>query len=66
MKLCDEEMFDFLHQLLECEAASNGVKATAVYLINCLVHNNGVCLSVCLSVVCLCLCMYILYLCLSA
>jgi len=42
MKLCDEEMFDFLHQLLECEATSNGVKATAVYLINCLVHNNGV------------------------
>jgi len=50
MKLCDEEMFDFLHQLLECEATSNGVKATAVYLINCLVHNNGVCLFACLSV----------------
>ena len=41
MKLCGEDMFDFLHQLLECETTSNGVKATAVYLINCLVHNNG-------------------------
>ncbi|XP_065909931.1 telomere repeats-binding bouquet formation protein 1-like isoform X2 [Dysidea avara] len=41
MKLCNKEMFDFLHQLLQCEAASNGVKATAVYLVNSLVHNNG-------------------------
>ena len=57
MKLCNKEMFDFLHQLLQCEAASNGVKATAVYLVNSLVHNNGVCVCVCLFVclfVCLC------------
>ena len=41
MKLCNEEMFQYMYQLLQCEKSSNGMKATAVYLINSLIHNNG-------------------------
>ena len=41
MKLCNEEMFLCMYELLQCEKSSNGMKATAVYLINSLIHNNG-------------------------
>ena len=73
MKLCNEKMFQSIHQLLHCETSSNGMKATAVYLINSLIHNNGdvechdyvsVCLSVCMSA-CMCLLCVHLFLCVS-
>ena len=58
MKLCNEEMFQYIYKLLECEKSSNGMKATAVYLINSLIHNNGMCVCVCVCV-CIYVCMYV-------
>ena len=65
MKLCNEKMFQCIRELLECEKSSNGLKATAVYFINSLIHNNGkyiiiyVCISVCIVMyICMLVCVY--------
>ena len=59
MKLCNEEMFQCMYQLLQCERSSNGMKATAVYLINSLIHNNGEYHDVCMCVVCMYVCVHV-------